>query len=142
MSSVAPAAMSADAALASSAAAETGPLVADGQFQCTKCLSPCTMKGSYAAGAANPMRRVCHGCGATDRSLNRRSKEIAAKKKEGTPLDETDIDVKKDLGKKTPEERAKWYRQESILRKEEAMNNKARRTFSDMKASPTGGFAV
>ena len=58
------------------------------------------------------MKRVCHDCGATDKTAVRSKNAIIKKQKQGYLLEETDVDLTKLIAKKTPEDKVLFYQQE------------------------------
>ncbi|CAE7038535.1 unnamed protein product [Symbiodinium sp. CCMP2592] len=102
---------------------------------CQKCQEPTTMSCSSATGR-NPLLRACNGCLATERWLTRSS----ARPKVGKTESEQDkerrvsaLQVKEDLKKKTPEEKAQWYQSQKLQRAQEEQSKK--RTFSSAVGS-------
>ena len=82
------------------------------------------------------MKRICHGCAATDKTAVRSKNAITKKQKAGYPLDETDVDLTKLIAKKTPEEKVLFYQQEKKKREETGLaDGTTKRTMSDIKGT-------
>ena len=65
--------------------------------------------------------------------MNRRWREIERKRKADILLNEDDVDVRKTVAKKSPEDKAQWYRDENDKRCDEDPNK--RRDFSQTKGT-------
>ncbi|CAE7290565.1 unnamed protein product [Symbiodinium sp. CCMP2592] len=100
------------------------------QLVCQKCRDPVLLENSHASGR-NALKRVCTGCAATDKSLQRSCK-TKVKGADETPA-EQDMrmkaeKVKSEVAKMSEEDRAEWYRKQKAKREAEGFSNK-RRTF-------------
>ncbi|CAE6911316.1 unnamed protein product [Symbiodinium sp. CCMP2592] len=100
------------------------------QLVCQKCRDPVLLENSHASGR-NALKRVCTGCAATDKSLQRSCK-TKVKGADETPA-EQDMrmkaeKVKSEVAKMSEEDRAEWYKKQKAKREAEGFSNK-RRTF-------------
>ena len=109
---------------------------------CIKCKRACEVDNSCKAGA-NPLRRICWACGATDKGLNRAAKGEEPKKTKGQKAIEFDPSavvtvsqeearrIVESLKKMTEQEKTVWYLNE--IEKRESEDKLSRRTFSQPK---------
>ena len=100
------------------------------QLVCQKCRDPVLLETSHASGR-NPLKRVCTGCAATDKALQRSCK-TKAKGEEETAA-EQDMrakaeKVKSEVSRMSEEDRVEWYKKQKAKREAEGFSNK-KRTF-------------
>ena len=100
------------------------------QLVCQKCRDPVLLETSHASGR-NPLKRVCTGCAATDKALQRSCK-TKAKGDEETPAEQdmrTKAEkVKSEVSRMSEEDRVEWYKKQKAKREAEGFSNK-KRTF-------------
>ena len=96
---------------------------------------------SCESGATNPLIRVCHLCGSTDRGLNRAC--AAPKEKKGAAAASAEVSLSRKEALVTKDrvnnmehaDRVQWYRDEAVKRKSES--RAAKRTWADSKGCVT-----
>ena len=115
---------------ADEASVSAPPALPEAGLFCQKCAQPTTLKESLPNGK-NAFKRNCLECVSTDKWLTRAIKKPAADKPESEEQKERRVsaeNIRANLAKMSPAEKAKWYTQKKEERRQQERGTK--RTFS------------